>query len=298
MTDVDKIFLSFVNNKIDRETIYRIIAKIESKTNCINSLIEIINFLKTCQDTKAKFYVSTNLLKDLNIISPSDISYCYKILIQFANNEPSNEEYSCFSRLLFEPKIFIMNRNSPDGNDISFSPDDEKQALVVINSVIEKLNLYSGTILNNIQEACVKIIYSPYLSNYYELNNNTIVFTGSDGKANIVTGPILKGGNNSFSGIETRWENSYSDSILQHELGHYLRLYLENIKADNCFFDVGYKLRGFTRLYKSITTGMDKFRGINCNFWYNLFCVVFKESLLKLRFPDEVIYNKSIAETL
>lgn len=114
MTDVDKIFLGLVNKKIDRETIYRIIAKIESKTNCINSLIEIINFLKTCQDTKAKFYVSTNLLKDLNIISPSDISYCYEILIQFANNEPSGEEYNYFGRLLFEPKIFIMNRNSPE----------------------------------------------------------------------------------------------------------------------------------------------------------------------------------------
>lgn len=204
MADVDKILLSFVNNKIGRETIYRIIAKIESKTNCINSLIEIINFLKTCQDTKAKFYVSTNLLKDLNIISPSDISSCYKILIQFANNGPSGEEYSCFSRLLFEPKIFIMNCNSPDGNDISFSPDDEKQVLVVINSVIEKLNLYSWTILNNIQEACVKIIYSPNLSNYYTLNNNTIVFTGSYCKANIVTGPILKCGNNLSLGIETR----------------------------------------------------------------------------------------------
>lgn len=127
---------------------------------------------------------------------------------------------------------------------------------------------------------------------------------------------------------------------MQHELGHYLRLYLENIKADNCFFDVGSKLinlgvsQDYTKVLPQIWTNSEELTAIfgiiyvnNDLFYdnlnqsefnliyhkgiryahdnsrynivpYNLFCVVFKESLLKLRFPYEVIYNKSVAEIL
>lgn len=229
-----------VNNIIGRETIYRIIAKILPRMQCIELLSKEVNDLSKYVNLEDKVKACISIFARLGVLSGENSSWNDNIakLASFSTSlDISGNNFLSF--LLINPSWAFLDRAMYNDSYYLGLSDliskDSQSWESVVNVAIEKLCIYVIMLFNSINELRLQFIYNPRSFNHYDHSNNSITITGTAHYANIITGPILNNTDSEPLYVDTDLQPISRASILNHELGHYLHLKLENFVSDNSF---------------------------------------------------------------
>lgn len=235
---MDPILLAHAQNVIGREIMYRIIAKLEPRIQCVDSVRAVIYDMNSeiSSNLLDSINICANLLVGINIARNDSAADFISDLIGFANGhiDPS----VVFNALFNNPVVFVSNRIFQCANGDSITITDSAVATAVINNVIRILNVHESNLRANVDALRFRLVFDPTAQDQYAPADNTIIITGNPCNCNLVTGPILSNGFEQTH-VETQWRQLQASSTLKHELGHYLRIGLENMVGDPAFLNVG-----------------------------------------------------------
>lgn len=240
---MDPILLAHAQNRIGREIMYRIIAKLEPRILCVNSIRDVIWSMDPAISGSLlnSVNICANLLVELGIARNDNINNIINDLINLESGriDPSTTFVGLFDR----PVVFASNHAFQCTNGDSIAVRDDVAAGALINGLIGILKIHENILRTSIDDLRFKLVFDPRAKDQYASADNTITITGSSCNCNLVTGPILFNGLE-HTHVETQWRQVQASSTLKHELGHYLRIGLENMVGDTAFLNVGPALFG------------------------------------------------------
>ncbi len=232
------ILLAHACNPVGREMMYRIMAKLEPRIKCVNSIKDIIIAMSNAVDNNILDAVNicANFLVNFELVHNDSVNCLINDLENLIKGriDPSAK----FSKLYKNPVTFILNSSFQAMDGTSITIKDQTSAFTTMNSIIGILNAHEQALHARIDALRFRLISDPTGQDQYELTENKITITGQPCNCNLVTGPILV---NLFEPIyiETQWHSLRPSSTLKHELGHYLRIGLEGFVSDTAFLSVG-----------------------------------------------------------
>lgn len=235
---MNPILLAHAQNLIGREVMYRIMAKLEPRILCVDSIRTVI------QDINLR--ISGNLLNSVNI--------CANLLVELGvlhNDNATNltndlmnlerghiDPSAAFAGLFNNPVVFTSRHAFQCTNGDLITIRDHVAATALMNGLVRILNICENALRVSIDNLRFRLVFDPTARDQYAPADNTITITGNLCNCNLVTGPVLV---NRFecTHVETQWRQVQVPSTLKHELGHYLRIGLENMVGDTSFLNVG-----------------------------------------------------------
>lgn len=235
---MDSILLTHAQNPIGREIMYRIMAKLELRIQCVDSIRNVIQSMNPAVSGSLlnSANICVNLLVELGIVHSDNVTNLLNDLGDLVNGniDPSTN----FTNLFNTPVVFASNNafQATDGGSITIS--DTVAATTQINNLIRILNIHENAFRASVDDLRFRLVFDPTAQDQYACTDNTITITGNPCNCNLVTGPILFNGLE-HTHVETQWRQLPASSTLKHELGHYLRIGLENMVGDTAFLDVG-----------------------------------------------------------
>lgn len=240
---MDQILLAHAQNLIGREIMYRIMAKLEPRILCVNSIRGVIRSMDPAISGSLlnSVNICANLLVELGIARNDNIANIINDLIDLEGGriDPSTTFVGLFDR----PVVFASNHAFQCTNGDSIVVKDHVAVAALINGLIGILNIHENTLRTSIDDLRFRLVFDPTAQDQYAPADNTITITGYSCNCNLVTGPILSNGLE-HTHVETQWRQVQVSSTLKHELGHYLRIGLENMVGDTAFLNVGPALFG------------------------------------------------------
>jgi hypothetical protein len=241
--DPMRAFLTEVaHNPIGRETMYRIMAKLEPRIGCVNSIEGITRHIHDNNNQLvSKLTVCANfLVNDLHLVQDTDSNAFFQDFLALAmQNTKDVALQQAFEGFLNTPAQCNVNDNNlvfTDGANLTVTQGRENDVTALIDAIVAKLDFCSNALRSSITRLRFRLVFNPTapLGDYYDLTDNMVSITGQESRGNLVTGPVWRDRFTSVA-IETRWDVLRVPSTLKHELGHYLRVGLEGINRDEAF---------------------------------------------------------------
>jgi hypothetical protein len=230
-----RVFLTEVaNNSIGRETMYRIMAKLEPRIECVDSIATVIAAMDsaTTPDLMQRVNICAAFLRDIGVLH--DDADSANFVTFGTNNTLDNNVRTTFDNFLNTPHNPFVIRNL--GWTLT-APGASAQAATLLGNIVPKLIFFKNALQSSVNRLRFRLVYEPAapLADHYDPADNKVSITGLNCSGNLVMGPILK---NIYEpvAVETMWGILLPRSSLKHELGHYLRLGLENVIKDGTFF--------------------------------------------------------------
>lgn len=238
---MDQILLAHAQNSVGRELMYRIMAKLEPRIECVNSIRVIITHMDLATrgnfadsvNVCANFLVNLGLVRNDNVANfMADLRSLVAGVIDIA---------TIFNGLLDNPVTFVSNNAFQTTDGYAVTNQVDGISLTVVHDV---LNAHANRLHDDIEKIRFRLIYDPNSQDQYNPGDNAVTITNQVFSCNLVTGPILYN-STEYTYVETRWQQRLgASSTLNHELGHYFRMGLEGIVSDPTFFGIATALSG------------------------------------------------------
>lgn len=205
---------SMANNSIGRELIYRIIAKIIPRTECIASIDGVLGYVKGKNTDQDKLNAIGNFMTQLGV---SPRTNTFELIEAVLKNRECQKK---FCNLIDDPVQFHIGDSS-----VTISSGHTPKLSLIADLLIDGIQKYHEVLCSAVNKMLFDLQLEPTHGDYFK--GNTVSIKGITTDVTFMSGPLLR---TSFglTGIATERAAQTVSEILFHEFSHYFRMLLEN----------------------------------------------------------------------
>jgi len=229
---INPILLAHASNEVGREVMLRIMAKLEPRVACVNSIGAMIGAIDPNGGMQS-LNICANFLAAISAIRSDTIVNCATDLLEVMQGNIRLAPF--FSALQVNPVVFTANHAFACLDGTAFHNGAAQAPF--IRAVVNLLRVRGAELRRYVDDLRFELEYDAAGSSRYSLNGKVVTINGQGSLYNLVSGPFLRQ-YGSVTHIGTQLGTLPPHSVLKHELGHYLRVGLEGIVPDMAFSNV------------------------------------------------------------
>ncbi len=246
-------------NSIGRELMYRTMAKIIPRKECIDSIRRFLSILST-KMVNEQLGLLCGFANSMGVHFPHNSS---RELLKAFSIKGGGQ---CVDKLqgIYDNPITIGTITFQPVNVSRIHQTKDLSAIVLL--LMDRIKLYVDDMANRVQKLLFNLRFDPMADDCFQLGRRTIVISGKQPYVSFMSCPLLKD-RYGFVGVCTKSITQEPEEILFHEFSHYFGIVLENKKADDMYtidkdlFSFGFD-RGYLWDIEKKWTDTEEFRVI------------------------------------